>query len=123
MDDRHIEEMLRESWKPEPPEGMRERVLRRARQELARSGRPVIGISRWRFAAASLALLAILLTGLSDAARQSRLSAMMDGASSPKITASYEGSWLGWHRELKKSLALTPTERGASNRLKGDGLL
>ena len=125
MDDRRIEEMLRESWKPEPPDGMRERVLRRARGELAHSRQPVLGMSRWKFALASLGLLVILLANISDHARQIRLSATMHGSPLTKMTAPYtvKGDLLAWRREIQRSLVLAPTGAGLVNGLKGDDLL
>ena len=82
MDDRRIEDMLRECRTPKPPDGMRERVLRRSREELARqrTNRPLLWMSRWKLALASLGILVILATNISDYARQSRLSAMIDGS-------------------------------------------
>ena len=125
MDDRRIEEMLRTSWKPESPDGMRERVLRRARGELANSRRPVLGMSRWKFALASLGLLVILLANISDHARQIRLSATMHGSPLTKMTASHTGKsgLLTWRRQIERSLALAPTGAGLINGLKGDDLL
>ena len=79
MEDKQFEEMLRESWSPEPPEGMRERVLRRSRRELpARSRRPLFGMFRWRPMLAVTAVVLILLMGVSEHQRGQRLTALLD---------------------------------------------
>jgi len=79
MDDKQIENLLRESWKPDPPDGMRERVLRNSRQALAKeqSGRSLGLISHWRFALLGMSILLILLMNLSDYSRERRLSAII----------------------------------------------
>lgn len=120
MDDKRIEEMLRESWATQPPDGMRERTLRRARAELRRRRRPAI--LQWKPLLASLAVLILLATGISDHCRQSRLSLMV-GSSPSKIVMPPEGNWLKWRREMERSLALVSPDTGLPNGQKGDDLL
>ncbi len=79
MNDDRIEELLRKSWPPEPPTGMRERVLGRAAQELKDASPRSALAARWKLALASLGVLVILLTNVSDHARQARLSAATNG--------------------------------------------
>ncbi len=76
MDENRIEETLRKSWSPEPPDGMRERVLRRARREMPRARAGVLGLPRWQAALVAVSLAVVLLSGLSDHARQQRLAAI-----------------------------------------------
>lgn len=100
MDDRNIEEMLRRSWQPEPPEGMRERVLRRSRQEPER-GRPT-----WRFLLrkpvfAALALAVVLAVNVSDHYRQARMSALTHATYAKPLP----GDLLRQRREMEKLLA------------------
>jgi len=99
MDDRRIEEMLRRSWQPQPPDGMRERILRRSRQELERR-RPI-----WRFALrrpvfAALALAVLLAVNVSDHYRQARISAMTEVGGAKTVP----GGLLRQRRDMEKLL-------------------
>ena len=73
MDDRFVEELLRRSWSPKPPDGLRERVLRRTAQGAARRS----AVSRWKLALAGLGLAAVILTNLANFARDNRIAAML----------------------------------------------
>lgn len=118
MDDKRMEEMLRESWSPEPPDGMRERALRRARAELGRATRPAI--FQWKPLLATLAIVIVLLTNISDHCRQSRLTAMMD-SESLKLTAPLDpASLLLQRRAAERLLAQVPTDGGFGNSSEGD---
>jgi len=77
VDDERIEEMLRESWQPQLPDGMREKVLGRARAEaFRRQGLGWFAVSRrWQTALAVAGVLIVILTAVSDVSRQSRLAA------------------------------------------------
>ena len=127
MDDKHIEDMLRDSWSPEPPEGMRERVLGRARQELParRAGWGLLGMSGWKLAFASLCLLTILVSNLADSARQVRLAALMDGFSQPAVSVAADDR--GWMRlpalrgDLDDVVASSPTRDRLLNLLERGG--
>jgi len=105
MDDKRIEELLRESWSPKPPDGMRERVLRRSREELRQSRPTKLG---WRPIFATIAIVMVLATGISDHYRQVRLANLMDGAS-PRLSAPFDPSGLLKQREeIASLLAMTP---------------
>jgi len=127
MDDKHIEDMLRDSWSPEPPEGMRERVLGRAREELLarKAGRGLRGINGWKLAFASLALFAILVSNLVEYARQERLAAMMDGVTRPQVTVLTYGnrcaSLLASSADLDECIAVSPTRGRLLNLLERGG--
>jgi len=121
MDDKRMEGMLRESWSPEPPDGMRERVLRRARAELGQPTRPAI--FQWKPLLATLAIVIVLLTNISDQCRQSRLAAMTDGFSHQRMTAPQGGYWLQRRKEIEKSLALAPEDGSFFDGSEGDELL
>ena len=112
MDDRNIEEMLRRSWQPEPPEGMRERVLRRSRQEIARrSGkRPIWGFVRPGPVFAAIALAIVLLANVSDYYRQGRLCAMTQCADAGAIP----GDLLRQRRDMEKLLVQGISEHWAA---------
>ncbi len=79
MDDKRIEQLLRDSWSPEPPDTMRERVLARARQQTAQRRAPFFGLRRWQAALVAASLLLVLSAGLSDHARQVRLASVRGG--------------------------------------------
>ena len=127
MDDRRIEKMLRESWSPEPPNGMKQRIIQRNREELARqrSRRPAFRISRWKPLLASMAILFVILANVSDRAAQSRLAKMMDGrpANSAITPCAAEGGLFARHRELRRMLALSPRDGGLPDDLEGDDRL
>ena len=63
MDDKHIEDLLRNTLCAKPPEEMRHRTLRAARLELRkRQTRPqILGMSRWK---AALAVFGVLIAVL-----------------------------------------------------------
>lgn len=124
MDDRQIENMLRDSWDPQPPDGMRERVLRRAQEQSARSrsGRPILGTARWKLALAGLGIAVVLLGNISDYARQSRIAQMMDGVSSTGVAVG-ERSLLEQRREIEKLLAQALVDDRFGNGSRGDNSL
>lgn len=124
MDDRRIENMLRESWSPQPPDGMRERVLRRAQaeSERSRSARPIFGVARWQFAFAGLGIAVVLLGNIADYARQSRMAGMMDGASAGGAAIG-TGTLLEQTREIERLLAQAPVDDRFENSSKGDDSL
>ena len=78
MEDREIEELLRESWQPEPPEGMRDRVISRAKRELGRRilWFPRLVIPRWQVGLAVAALVIVIACGISNTARENRLASL-----------------------------------------------
>ena len=77
MNDRQIEDMLRRSWQPKPPEGMRDRVLRNARAEMSKlkPGRTP-GISRWKLALAGLGITVFISLLVIDGEQQSSIDKM-----------------------------------------------
>ena len=80
INDEQVEKLLKESWSAPPPEGMRERILRRASAD-ALSARPRrIPVLKAAFAA--LAIGIIVFGNVSDAARQARI-ARVSGISVP----------------------------------------
>lgn len=123
MDDKRIEDMLRESWKAEPPDGMRDRVLRAARQELTRSHRRGIRSLGWKPLLASLAVVIILLTNIADHRVQTRLAALTDGHSTTNITAPVNRDFLRQRREIADMLALNPADAPSGKQSKGDDTL
>ena len=106
MDDERIEDMLRESRQTDMPQGMKDRVLRAARQELARSSkRSVAPFLHWRPMLATGALLLVLLTNAADLGLQSRLQALTDGAPTHNMTTPLLPSILRRNREMAGLLA------------------
>lgn len=79
MDDKRIEEMLRECWQPEPPNGLRDKVFRQNVQRCP--------ISRWKLALAGIGVAVVILSGLDDSARGDRL-ACLTGSNKASSTIS-----------------------------------
>lgn len=77
MDDRRIEDMLRESWQPEPPDGMRDRTLRLARKELSNKQTRILGISRWKLALVAFCIAIVLLTNAANSRVDNRIDAIV----------------------------------------------
>ena len=121
MDDRRLEELLRDSWSPLPPEGMRERVLRRSREELARRRPRIAWLVGWKPALAAVAVLFVLMMNISDYATSRRIAALTDGVTT-KITApAGPDTMLRQRMEMAELLAQAPASRTDS--LKGENLL
>ena len=79
MDDKRIEDMIRNTLHATPPEGMRERTLRPARQELAKrkSRRHILGITRRQFACVVIVLALATFTNIAANIREERIDAMV----------------------------------------------
>jgi hypothetical protein len=120
MDEKRIEDLLKKAWGPEPPDGMRERVLRKGREALAHKNQEKRGlkIMTWRFALATLGILVVLLTNTLDYMRHERLTAMMGGSdiTFPKIT-------LAQIQEYQREIAGLPAFNFGINRTEEDDSL
>lgn len=79
MNDKRIEDILKQSWNPEPNDGMRERVLSRAKEIAGRKRMPLI-FRQWKTAFAVVGLAIVIFTNVSDNARQDRMTAIMGGS-------------------------------------------
>lgn len=101
MDEREIEKLLREAWRPQPPEGMRERVLERARQEL-RSRHRWFAVRRWEAAWALIGVLIVLGAGISDFARQARIAAIVHVSEQSALVAARPVTLGEWRREISR---------------------
>lgn len=79
MNDKHIEDLLRDTLRATPSEDMRGRTLRLARQELKKqqTRSPILGTGRWTAALAVCGVLIIALTSISNSARQDRIDRMV----------------------------------------------
>lgn len=74
MNEKRIEELLRDSWSPQPPDGMRERVLRKGREALLQErGTRKQRWFNWRFALVGAGLAAVLFTHAADQSTRARL--------------------------------------------------
>lgn len=121
MDDKRIEETLRESWKPEMPDGMRERVLRAARQGLLSAHRPRLRFPRWKPLLAGIAIVIVLSTSIANHQVETRLAALTDGH--PAMTAPADGGFLRHRCEIARMLALTPADARGGEQSNGDDTL
>ena len=64
MDNETLEKRLKAAWNPTPPDGMRERVLTKAMNELPKPARP--GIFTWRVALSMAAVVVVIGCNLLD---------------------------------------------------------
>ena len=121
MEDKQFEEILRESWSPKPPEGMRDRILRHSRQKFsAGRRRPLFGMLRWKPLLAAVAVVIVMLMGVSEHQRQQRLTTLLDappaGATAWNVCKSLRERQL----QIAKLLALAPSDYPLQSDLKGD---
>ena len=122
MNDKQIEDVLRESWSPEPPDGLRARVLRGSRTELlhkqARSARPWF---TWRMALTGLGIAVVLVTNISDRVTQSRVAEIANPRPSSASSMVAQGPvTLGqWRRNMDQFLSSDGSLDFNSNGLKG----
>ncbi len=86
MDDKRIEEILRESCDVDMPQGMKDRVMRSARQELAHHNSRRFA-PRWKPVLVSMALAIVLLTNIMDGLTQAHLTKLVGGSSSIGMSA------------------------------------
>jgi len=108
MNDDRIEELLRGTWQPEPPEGMRGRVLARAREETARRRRFDFSWTLgWKPALAALGIVIVLLANMDDNRREARVMAMVGGSSDLRALTP-NGDYLRMRHELDAVLASAP---------------
>lgn len=122
MDDKRIEEMLLESCKPEMPQGMRDRVLRAARQDFAHQRKPRAAL-RWKPLLASIALAIVLLTNIMDQRTQAHLSALTDGHSTTDISTPLDLRKLLQQRRLDTLMAVVPGGYSINLGTRGDDSL
>lgn len=120
MNDDRIEELLRRTWQPEPPEGMRERVLARAYEKMAKRRRfDFTWMLGWKPALTALGIVIVLLSNIADNGTQARLIVMVGGSSGLKSLAP-NSDYLKMRRELDAMLASAPFA-GRSSGWAGEG--
>lgn len=110
MNDKRIEEMLKENWSPNPPDGMKERILRRSREEIARKHSRVFLVANWKPVLAAVAALLVILTNVSDYRCQTRISAMMNDPSQQIAAPISADSLLEQRRRMEELLARLPAD-------------
>jgi hypothetical protein len=121
MDDKHIEELLRNTLQATPPEGMWERTLTLARQQRAR-GR-IFGTSQWKAAFVALSVAVIAFTSFSECRREQRIAALTVGSSAGVNRSLHGPSFWEMRREMCKMLARTPEVRSPVYHRKGENPL
>lgn len=111
MDDKRIENLLRSTLRVTPPEEMRYRTLGLARQELKKrqAKSQILGMSRWKAALAACGVLIVVLTNISNSARQERIGEMVcsPSASAPQTQIAQATSlqeWKIWQAEILDKL-------------------
>lgn len=123
MDDKRMEETLRESWQLETPDGMRERVLRSARQGLLSANSPRVRVPRWKPLLAGIAVAIVLSTSIANYQVEARLAALTDGHPTTSITSPAGDGFFRHRREIARMLALTPADARGGEQSKGDETL
>lgn len=119
MDDRRIEEKLRESLSPSDETMVR--VERRARQELhSRKTRPAFRFLALKPMLAAAAILIIIFGNISDHHCRAEISAMMNGSGSKTMSPMNINNLLAHRRNTEKLLAQLPDSE--KNR-RGENLL
>jgi len=110
MDDRQIEQILRESCTPQMPEGMRERVLSKSFNELPHrpSSRWSLIASRWKPILACASVLFVIFANISDTLVQDKLARDI-GQTPGNITITAE-SLLSWQKALSDDPGLSPID-------------
>ncbi|HET6383193.1 MAG TPA: hypothetical protein VFJ58_07365 [Armatimonadota bacterium] len=103
---RDIEEIIRDAWSPAMPEGMRERVLQRAREQYVEAARMNSTRRRWILWLAAAAIAFVLMANLIDSARSARLSVVVGLPDVETPTASSPGI-LEQRRQMERLLALS----------------
>lgn len=100
MDDKRIEDLLRNTLRATPPEEMRYRTLRPARLELKKrqTRSHILGVSRWKAVLAVCGVLIAVLTSISNSARQERIGEMVcrPSASAPQTHIAQSTSLQEW---------------------------
>lgn len=112
MDDKRIEDMLRGSWQPEPPDGMRERIMNRARRELRRPliRFPRLAVPRWQLGFAATALAVVVACNLVGAAQESRIAALVQSdGSAPQVMVARGAGTLSYTRAQINELLNDPS--------------
>lgn len=110
MNDKDIEQMLRESCSPQMPEGMRERVLRKSFDSL--ECRPPRRIAnRWKPILACAAVLFVILANISDTMVQNKLAKDIGTSSiSPE-------TYLAWQRAVNEASVFSPIDSAEGDQL------
>ncbi|MHB1456573.1 MAG: hypothetical protein ACYC0V_06630 [Armatimonadota bacterium] len=124
MDDKHLEDMLRECWTPAESDGMQERVLARSIEALGHGKRRPALMLGWRPALALMGILTVLVTGAFDKANQSRITAMVEGPNAgmmPSTTCKVD--FLSSRYRLDRLLAQSSAEYGLTDNMEGSGTL
>ena len=109
MDDKHIEDLLRNTLRATPPEGMWDRTLRLVRQQP--SSRHTSGMSRWTVVFAALSIAIVAFTSVSECKREQRIATLTGGSSGSVDRSAPDRSFLKMRREMSDMLARIPSVR------------
>jgi hypothetical protein len=115
-------DLLRQSWQPEPPEALRERVIRAGRTQLLleqnRDRRPWF---TWRLALAGLGIAVVFATNISDQVTQSRVAQIVRSSQAPaSAMLAQRPVTLGqWRRSMDEFLSSNGSLEFDGNGMKG----
>jgi len=118
MDEREVEQSLREAWRIDPPDDMLSRILARAEVETARPRARAMG--RLRLAFTCALLLVLILAHGSEMVSRNRIAALTgDGTSSISAPLRDHSPLLKMRRDMERMLALGPGEEHAQGNTSG----
>lgn len=126
MEDRRIEDLLRQSWNPEPPEGMRERVLRRGREELSRKRCHWWGMSpfTWKLVFASVGVVLVVFSFVAEVVRESRIHSLSNGLPPARVICTeHPGNLLERRKSIDYYIVIASLGTGATTCQNGDDSL
>ncbi len=103
MDERNMEQKIREALDVGPPDGMRDRVLRSARQALPTPAPARRQASVWSRAAVLGAACFVMFAAWADGGRQERMAEMNNGATAVLETPGY--GWAEMRRQTEVMMA------------------
>ena len=110
MDDRELEQSLREAWQVSPPDDLLDRILTRAGGEAARRRQPALSpMGRLKLALAGALLLLFIISSLSSRRSETRIAALTNGHTEIIAgSARDQAPAIEMRRALLEELALRP---------------
>lgn len=124
MDDKHLEDMLRECWTPAESDGMQERILARSIEALGHGKRRPARVLGWRPALVLMGILTVLVTGAFDRANQSRITVMVEGPNAGMLqSTTCEADIISNSHEIDRLFAQASVGYGLADDIDGGGTL
>ncbi|MCX6345486.1 MAG: hypothetical protein NT018_10520 [Armatimonadetes bacterium] len=119
MNNNRIEELLRDAWQPEPPDGMKGRTLSRAQSELTKRRWQVrfSKANKWQVALAAVCVAVVIFTNIDCSRREERLALMIGGQSAmgPQTRIARSFSAEEWGRMQSEMMAKLSSDMKGDN--------